>query len=38
MAILGRLGAADVEQFALSWDDYYNMLSQLGYRPQVVTA
>jgi hypothetical protein len=38
MSILGRLGAADVEQFALSWDDYFAMLSQLGYKPQVITA
>ncbi len=36
--ILARLGGADVEEFSLSWDDYYNMLSQLGYHPQVVTA
>lgn len=38
MEILGRLGAADVEEFALTWDDYFAMLSKLGYRPQVVTA
>lgn len=38
MSILARLGAADTEQFALSWDDYYNMLLQLGYHPQVVAA
>ncbi len=36
--ILARLGAADMEQFALSWDDYYSMLLQLGYHPQVVAA
>lgn len=38
MEILSRLGAADMEQFHLSWDDYFEMLSQLGYKPQVVAA
>lgn len=38
MNILARIGAADVEEFSLSWDDYYSILSELGYRPQVVTA
>ncbi len=38
MEILARLGAADMEQFHLEWEDYYNMLSQLGYKPQVVAA
>ncbi len=38
MDVLARLGAADMEQFHLSWEDYYSMLSQLGYKPQVVTA
>ncbi len=38
MAILGRLGAADAEHFELSWEDYYAMLSQLGYKPQVIAA
>jgi hypothetical protein len=38
MQVIGRLGGADVEQFSLSWDDYYDMLSELGYKPQVVTA
>jgi len=38
MEVLAQLGAADAERFSLSWEDYYRMLSQLGYRPQVVTA
>lgn len=38
MQTLARLGAADIEQTSLVWDDYYEMLSQLGYKPQVVTA
>ena len=38
MEILGRLGVADVSDFALSWEDYFSMLSKLGYRPQVVAA
>lgn len=38
MQVLGRLGAADIEHFELSWEDYYSMLSQLGYKPQVIAA
>ena len=37
-SILARLGAADVEHFDLAWEDYYTMLSELGYKPQVITA
>lgn len=36
--MLARLGAADIEHFELSWEDYYSMLSQLGYKPQVIAA
>lgn len=36
--ILARLGGADVEQTSLTWEDYYTMLSELGYKPQVIIA
>ena len=35
---IGRIGAADVEGFGLTWDDCYNFLSRLGYKVEVVTA
>jgi hypothetical protein len=36
--VIGRLGAADVEGFELAWEDYYNFLSRLGYKVQVMAA
>lgn len=31
MQILGRIGAADVKEFGLLWEDCDNMMHQLGY-------
>ena len=37
--ILARLGLADVRQFGLSWEEYSDYLSQLGYHVEIrVTA
>ena len=36
--IIARIGAADVENFGLSWEDCYDFLSRLGYKVEVVTA
>ncbi len=36
MEVVGRLGVADVEHFNLAWEDYYRLLSQLGYHVQVM--
>ncbi len=36
--IIARLGVADVKAFGLSWDDFYNFLSRLGYKVQVMAA
>jgi len=36
--IIARIGAADVENFGLTWEDCYGFLSQLGYKVEVVTA
>lgn len=33
--MLARIGAADMEQFRLSWDDITGMLEKLGYRVNV---
>ena len=35
-AIVSRLGLGDVEAFGLTWEELRAMLTQLGYRPQVV--
>jgi hypothetical protein len=37
-ATLARLGGADIVESKLLMEDYFAMLAQLGYRPQVVTA
>jgi hypothetical protein len=34
-AVIGRLGAADVRAFSLSWEDCEQLLRQLGYSAQV---
>lgn len=33
--IITRLGLADVRAFGLTWEDYQNYLSRLGYQAQV---
>lgn len=33
--IVGRIGAADVQAFGLTWDDCEALLAQLGYRARV---
>ncbi|MBV7327632.1 hypothetical protein KFU94_05110 [Chloroflexi bacterium TSY] len=34
-SVVARLGIADVRTFGISWQDYTEMLSQLGYKAQV---
>ncbi len=34
--VVARLGVADVQSFGLSWEDFYNLLSRLGYQVQVM--
>jgi len=34
-SVIGRLGFADVEDFALTWDDCEKMLAELGYSAHV---
>lgn len=36
--IIGRLGAADVEDFTLSWEDLDSFLSRLGFKAKVMVA
>ncbi|MBI4790190.1 MAG: hypothetical protein HY782_24415 [Chloroflexi bacterium] len=36
--VIGRLGAADIEDFSLTWDDCYSFLSRLGYKVEVMAA
>ncbi len=36
--IIARLGAADVEEFGLSWGECYEFLSRLGYKAKVMAA
>lgn len=33
--VIARIGAADVEDFGLTWDDCYDFLSRLGYKAKV---
>lgn len=33
--VVARIGAADVEDFGLTWDDCYDFLSRLGYKAKV---
>lgn len=35
MAVVGRLGVADVRTYGLRWDDCASLLRQLGYRAEV---
>jgi cobyrinic acid a,c-diamide synthase len=36
--VIGRIGVAEVRAFGLAWDDFYDFLSRLGYKVQVMTA
>jgi hypothetical protein len=36
--VIARLGAADVGHFELSWEDYDDFLSRLGYQVRVMAA
>ena len=33
--VVARLGAADVRQFGLTWEDFSNLLARLGYITEV---
>jgi hypothetical protein len=33
--VVARIGVADVRAFGLTWEDYEQLLSQLGYSAQV---
>ena len=32
---LARIGLMDVQEFGLNWDDFENLLQQIGYKAQV---
>jgi hypothetical protein len=36
--IVARIGAADVEDFALTWEDLDGFLARLGYKAKVLVA